>query len=64
LNENTCLDDAQRVIQSMVQPNATMWTSLYNLSSGEFSIAYKSKFDWAYRDVVPPDASSTRAAAH
>jgi hypothetical protein len=53
LHQETSITDAQHVIQSMVQPQATMWTSLYNLTTGDFSIAYRSKFELAYRDAIP-----------
>jgi len=45
---------ARRVARSMSVPNWTMWTSIYNLTTGEAHVLYKSNVDTEYSDVVPP----------
>jgi hypothetical protein len=53
LTELHSTGDAARVMkimQSVAQPNATMWSSVYDLMSGNFEIAYRQHFDEVYDD--------------
>ncbi len=45
---------ARRVARTMSVANFTMWTSVYNLKTGEAHILYKSNPDVEYSDKVPP----------
>jgi hypothetical protein len=45
---------ALHVARTMSVANFTMWTSVYNLKTGEAHILYKSNPDVEYRDSVPP----------
>jgi len=45
---------ARGVARTMSVANHTMWTSVYNLKTGEAHILYKSNPDVEYRDAVPP----------
>lgn len=42
--------DVMKIMQSVSQSNWTMWSSVYDLTSGEFEIAYRQHFDDIYRD--------------
>lgn len=45
--------DAQhvmKIMQSVAQPSRTMWSSVYDLTSGNFEIAYRRHFDDVYHD--------------
>jgi hypothetical protein len=48
------IDDATAlgVARSMSVKDWTMWTSLYNLTTGDVRILYKARSDVAYRDAV------------
>jgi hypothetical protein len=41
--------DVMNVMESVKQPS-TMWTSVYNLSTGDFSIAYRRQYDNPFAD--------------
>jgi hypothetical protein len=41
-----------RVMESISKDEWTMWTSVYDLSAGEFCVAYRRHFDKAYRDEL------------
>jgi hypothetical protein len=43
-------DDVMKVMQSISKTDWTMWSSVYNLTTGEFEIAYRRHFDNVYRD--------------
>ncbi|MGO9108781.1 MAG: carcinine hydrolase/isopenicillin-N N-acyltransferase family protein [Thermoguttaceae bacterium] len=45
--------DARRVARSMSVANWTMWTSVYNLTTGEAHVLYKSGLDTEYCDAIP-----------
>ena len=45
--------DARRVARSMSVANRTMWTSIYNLTTREAHVIYKSSLDVEYRDTIP-----------
>ena len=45
--------DARRVARSMSVDNRTMWTSVYDLTTREARILYKSHPDTEYRDAIP-----------
>jgi hypothetical protein len=42
--------DVMKIMQAVVQEKWTMWTSVYNLSTGEFRLAYRRHFDAPYDD--------------
>ena len=45
--------DARRVARSMSVDNWTMWTSVYNLTTRELGVIYRSRLDAEYRDAIP-----------
>jgi hypothetical protein len=45
--------DARRVARSMSVDNWTMWTSVYDLTTREARVIYKSRLDAEYRDAIP-----------
>ena len=45
--------DARRVAGSMSVPHRTMWTSVYNLTTREAHVIYKSSRDAEYREAIP-----------
>ena len=45
--------DARRVARSMADANGTMWTSVYNLTTREVGVIYRSRLDAEYRDAIP-----------
>ena len=45
-------DDAISVARSMAVENYTMWTSVYNLQSGELRFFYKSRAELEHRDGI------------
>jgi hypothetical protein len=51
-------DDVMKIMQSIAQPDWTMWSSVYDLSTGEFSIAYRQHYDQPFRDSIPVFAQS------
>lgn len=44
--------NAIEITRSMAVPNYTMWTSVYNLPAGKFSLLYKSQLDSEYSDEL------------
>ncbi|MGA2257039.1 MAG: hypothetical protein ABSG53_20500, partial [Thermoguttaceae bacterium] len=65
--------DARRLARSMSVDNWMMWTSVYNLTTGEAHVIYKSRLDAEYRDAIPrvngderthPREPAARAAAN
>ena len=42
--------EVMKIMQSVAQPDSTMWSSVYDLTSGNFEIAYRGHFDEVYRD--------------
>jgi hypothetical protein len=44
--------DAVQIIRSMSVPGFTMWTSLYNLTTGDVRVLYKTGRDEEYRDAI------------
>ncbi len=42
--------DVMNVMESVAQNRWTMWTSVYNLSTGDFQFAYRQQFGDVYRD--------------
>ena len=45
--------DARRVARIMSDDKGTMWTSVYNLTTRELGIMYRSRLDAEYRDAIP-----------
>jgi hypothetical protein len=45
--------DVSAIMQSVSSDPGTMWTSVYNLSTGDFSIVYRRHYADAYRDQLP-----------
>jgi hypothetical protein len=46
------IQDANNAIRSMYVEGGTMWTSLFNLTTGEYSVTYRSSVDSAFRDQL------------
>jgi hypothetical protein len=44
--------DIMKIMQSVAQPEWTMWTSVYNLSTRELRLAYRQQFGDVYRDAL------------
>ncbi len=53
LGEVSDYADAHRVARSMSVAHWTMWTSVYNLTTREAGVIYKSRLDAEYRDAIP-----------
>lgn len=45
-------DDVMKIMASVAQKDWTMWTSVYNLSTGEFQLAYRQHYGEVYRDSL------------
>jgi Acyl-coenzyme A:6-aminopenicillanic acid acyl-transferase len=45
--------DVMQVMQAVAQPNWTMWSSVYELSTGELQFAYRQHFGESYQDGLP-----------
>jgi hypothetical protein len=43
-------NDVMKIMQSVSKANHTMWSSVYDLTTGDFEIAYRQHFDDVYRD--------------
>ena len=54
LGEAVDYTDARRVARSMSVDKGTMWTSVYNLTTREAHVIYKSRVDAEYCDAIPP----------
>jgi hypothetical protein len=46
-------DDVMKVMQSVSKSGRTMWSSVYDLTSGNFEIAYRQQYDHPYQDHIP-----------
>jgi hypothetical protein len=46
------IQDANNAIRSMYGEGGTMWTSLFNLTTGEYSVTYRSSVDSPFRDQL------------
>jgi penicillin V acylase-like amidase (Ntn superfamily) len=46
-------DDVMKVMQSVSKSGRTMWSSVYDLTSGNFEIAYRQQYDHPYKDDLP-----------
>lgn len=53
LPEHIDEEETTAAIRSMYVDDWTMWTSVYNLTSGDFSVIYRSRVDQEYRDQIP-----------
>ncbi|MEX0614199.1 MAG: C45 family peptidase [Pirellulales bacterium] len=42
--------DVMKIMESVAQANSTMWTSVYDLATREFHLAYRREFGRQYRD--------------
>jgi hypothetical protein len=51
LHGSATAGDVMNVMETVKQPH-TMWSSVYDLSSGEFEFAYRQHFDKLYRDRI------------
>ena len=45
-------DDVMKIMESVAQPEFTMWTSVYNLSTRELEFAYRQHYSVVYRDAL------------
>jgi penicillin V acylase-like amidase (Ntn superfamily) len=52
LHANADASDVMKVMQSVSKTDRTMWSSVYDLSSREFRIAYRQHYDNLYRDQI------------
>ena len=50
LHANGDASDVMKVMQSVSKSDRTMWSSVYDLTTGDFEIAYRRHFDDVYRD--------------
>jgi hypothetical protein len=51
LSTNADADDVMNIMQAMHQ-DTTMWTSVYDLSTGEFRVAYRRRHETPYVDHI------------
>lgn len=56
--------DAIEATRTMAVDGWTMWTSVYELQSGEFRLLYKSRPDSEYRDVLPRSGDDEQTDEH
>ena len=49
-NGNTTADNVMQVMKSVAQKNFTMWSSVYDLTNGNFEFAYRQHYDNDYAD--------------
>jgi predicted choloylglycine hydrolase len=52
IGSSVSTSDVMKVMESVKQPS-TMWTSVYNLSTGDFDFAYRRQYDDLYHDSLP-----------
>lgn len=52
LSASAGTDDVMRIMESVSKENWTMWTSVYDLSSGKFRVTYRRHFDNQYVDSL------------
>jgi predicted choloylglycine hydrolase len=52
LGESADASDMMTIMESVSSESVTMWTSVYDLSAREFSVAYRRKFANAYHDQL------------
>ena len=52
LDRQADADDVMRIMQSVSSDGGTMWSSVYNLTKGDYRVAYKAKTDAEYRDSI------------
>jgi hypothetical protein len=50
LGRETDMDGMQQVMSSISVEDWTMWTSVYNLTTGEFRVAYRRNYNDVYTD--------------
>jgi hypothetical protein len=43
-------DDVMKVMQSVSKTGRTMWSSVYDLTRGDFEIAYRQQYEHPYAD--------------
>jgi predicted choloylglycine hydrolase len=43
-------NDVMKIMQSVSKTDHTMWSSVYDLTTGDFELAYRRNFDDVYRD--------------
>ena len=57
LHSNGDANDVMKIMQSVSKADRTMWSSVYDLTTGDFELAYRRNFDEVYRDrlevIVP-----------
>jgi hypothetical protein len=54
--------DVMKIMQSISKPNWTMWSSVYDLTSGEFHLAYRRHYEIPYEDRLSFSSTLQRAA--
>jgi hypothetical protein len=52
LARRATIDDTRNALRSMYREGGTMWTSLFNLTTGEYSVTYRSSVDSPFRDQL------------
>ncbi len=52
LNGSAATGDVMKVMDSVAQKDFTMWSSVYDLSNGEFRVAYRQHYDKPYVDQL------------
>jgi predicted choloylglycine hydrolase len=51
-HEGAECDDVMQIMRSVSAENRTMWSSVYNLSSGDFQFAHRRNYDDIYQDRI------------
>jgi choloylglycine hydrolase len=52
LGESADANDMMKIMESVSSEPVTMWTSVYDLSAGDFTVAYRRSFTNAYHDQL------------
>jgi predicted choloylglycine hydrolase len=49
-NAGIAANDIMEVMSSISMPDWTMWSSVYDLTTGEYRVAYRRQYDYVFRD--------------
>jgi hypothetical protein len=52
--------DVMKIMKSISKTDRTMWSSVYDLTSGDFEIAYRQHYDQPFQDHIQVSSSSER----
>jgi hypothetical protein len=55
-------NDVMKIMQSVSKPDHTMWSSVYDLTTGDFKIAYRRNYDDTYSDRLNREKQNAKGA--